>query len=1157
MTPEDCQQHIELSVIEIDDCVLAKELTMTAIAEFERSIASQRFSSFKQLQDNLTVFSDTFGYRFVNSKFSYYHEGTQNRERFVYKYLDLKCAYAKKRDCTAYCNVRCRRNFMYIRCWSMEHNHPPDPPDTSTLVDCTESFKCTFTSMLFDSFQELEAKIRELEQATGTRFTKYSTRMLPESSEYKERLVYERVNYGCIHSGKTKQRDSTYIGVRSQKIGCQARIRACIAKDKLKVMLYSMKHNHIVSNAYWSPGSTRKPFLCDDFSSSPGHVYGKMDGEDAEVDFELDLPNLAATAANGFRDEDLPAMPIVLKKTRSSHSRISDRKTKRTRRLHFYDNDETLNECGALSEVDTLPFYESPTNYLRIRDSKLPMNGFYGDQIGTKDVTIRGNNSNTIKRKARKDGREVTTASANVKHVLPRLIYVDLFLDEYSGCEPACVHYFNAAVYTYVYYEITRLLCIFLMHDYMRPTAPRNRYYYTYASVGRFCSLTIMRKSSGPDRTILYRFSYPVYQLKVIGPNTLLAAGGGGNSKTGVPNRIDVIQFDRPAYTSISQDSNEALIPVNTTLIGGLNTKHEAIMHMTLGCQSSGAASVLALEGSTCQEYFLHANNLEPSTIADEILTEQESAISSTGLGRHFQHQHTLSSASSSSEDSHVTTGVSSTSVTRRLSARTTLSEASEVAKKTPADSSGEEQLPWTCEALRSVSVAPTKALMERRRLDSCSSAGSVSAHLDDGDELTCITSGGPAGCEWCAVGTVHGGVALIDRYALAEETHCSLSLRSSFSASYAFTFDDSGGTFFPLQPFCTLPDASGGRCAPVCDVALSAANFVTVTATTASKERECVQHSVRPLLATISGRPMGSLLCIWRLPVVQDSVTAKRVKFAMDAEGGPEAECAVASSPLLYAEVRMENACIPVEQKKSGQSRSKRSENGTRFRHCEFLRWTHRRPTEEGGLFTFLVTTEQPVSPTTRSVCHLSVWLVPLPISAPSVPAATSGPQPVLGLERFAAVPLPPGEIPACIAVHPSYHRGIIALGTMEGSVDVFMISLRDRGLIRVYSMPKAHPIFVTSLTFLPPRDQRHDAPTYTNSVDQRRLLPPHYELVSSSADRVIRWHRGPSLQRIALLSTTRRPPRSTVFASLLFLLVLTLPLLLPFFHILFSPLF
>eukprot|EP00108_Taenia_solium_P007565 TsM_000645000 transcript=TsM_000645000 gene=TsM_000645000 len=733
---------------------------MTAIVEFERSIASQRFGSFKQLQDNLTVFSDTFGYRFVNSKFSYYHEGTQNRERFVYKYLDLKCAYAKKRNCTAYCNVRCRRNFMYIRCWSMEHNHPPDPPDTSTLVDCTESFKYTFTSMLFDSFQELEAKIRELEQATGTRFTKYSTRMLPESSEHRERLVYERVNYGCIHSGKTKQRDSTYIGVRSQKIGCQARIRACIAKDKLKVMLYSMKHNHIVSNAYWSSGSTRKPFLCDDFSSSPC----KMDGEDAEVDFELDLPNLAATAANGFRDDDLPAMPIVLKKTRSSHSQISDRKNKRSRRLRFCDNDETRNECDAFSEVDTVPFYESSTNYLRIRDSTSPTGGFRDDQIGTEDVNTCGNSNNTNKRKARKYGRGIETGGGG-DIANARTSEGDNDISKREAC---------------------------VISSYMdRPVRVRGL-------------PTIMRKSSGPNRTILYRFSYPVYQLKVIGSNTLLAAGGGGNSKTGVPNRIDVIQFDRPAHAPISQDSNEALIPANTTLIGGLNTKHEAIMHMTLGCQSPGAASILALEGSTCQEYFLHANDLEPSTIADEILTEQESAISSTGLSHHFQHKHTPSSASSSSEDSHFATGVSSTSVMRRLSARITPSEASEVTKKTPADSSGEEQLPWTCEALRSVSVAPTKTLMERRRLDSCSSTGSVSAFLDDGDELTCISSGGPAGGGWCAVGTVHGGVALIDRYALAEATCCSFSPRSPSNASYAFTFDDDAGdAIFPLQVRC------------------------------------------------------------------------------------------------------------------------------------------------------------------------------------------------------------------------------------------------------------------------------------------------------------------------------------------------------------------
>ena len=224
-------------------------------------------------------------------------------------------------------------------------------------------------------------------------------------------------------------------------------------------------------------------------------------------------------------------------------------------------------------------------------------------------------------------------------------------------------------------------------------------------------------------------------------------------------------------------------------------------MQMALGCQSSGAASVLALEGSTCREYFFHANDLEPSTIVNEVFTEQETAISSSD--HIHKHQHSSSSASSSSEESHHSsvTGVSSTTV-RSSSVPENATAIS--AKKTLADSSGNIQPPWTCEALRSVSVAPTKSLIERRRLDSCSSTGSASTLLDVGDELTCIASGGPAGgYGWCAVGTVHGGVALIDRYALEkEEIHSTLS-PSSPSASYAFTFDGGVGAedaVFPLR---------------------------------------------------------------------------------------------------------------------------------------------------------------------------------------------------------------------------------------------------------------------------------------------------------------------------------------------------------------------
>ncbi|KAM7542182.1 hypothetical protein Aperf_G00000011455 [Anoplocephala perfoliata] len=651
-----------------------------------------------------------------------------------------------------------------------------------------------------------------------------------------------------------------------------------------------------------------------------------------------------------------------------------------------------------------------------------------------------------------------------------------------------------------------------------------------------------MSGSNRSDRCILYSFSYPVYQLKAIGPGTLLTAGGGGNPRTGIPNRIDVIQFDRPAYAPANVDIAEALIPKYAAIVGGINTKYEAIMHMALGAQSSNAASILALEKSTCQEYFLHANYLEPSTIADKIPTEQESAISSSrGC---LNHNHTPSS--SSTEDS-FPTGVSSTTANRK-----------HAAKKTPADSSGEEQLPWTCEALRNVRVVPTKALIERRRLDSCSSAGDAYPLKSEGDELTCIASGGPAGGggAWCAVGTVHGGVALFDRFALVDREDGTSAPRSPASASafdsYAFTFDDDlEDVVFPLKPFCTLLDASGGRCAPVCDVALSA---VTFGASAASMKGPATQpHSPTvPLLATISGRPRGSLLCIWRLPLSATPETTivtsdKRAAFGSKSTND---EIDASTSPMLYAEVKMENAHVDADSKKH----QTRSENGTRFRHCEFLRWIHHRPTgvtprasdseERGGLFTFLVTTEQPVSPTTRSVCHLSVWLVPLPSSNSHT---STVPQPVLGLERFAAVPLTPGEIPACITVHPSAHRGIIALGTMEGSVEVYMISLHDRSLVHVYSMPKAHPLFVTSLTFLPPRE-RHSQKRQEGSDAKLCLLPAYYELVSSSADRVIRWHQGPSLESIALIGARAYQPSisSRLFRSLFVLfLVLALPVI------------
>lgn len=43
-------------------------------------------------------------------------------------------------------------------------------------------------------------------KVTGAKFTKYSSRLLPSGHPLKETLVYERVNYNCVHSGTTKRK---------------------------------------------------------------------------------------------------------------------------------------------------------------------------------------------------------------------------------------------------------------------------------------------------------------------------------------------------------------------------------------------------------------------------------------------------------------------------------------------------------------------------------------------------------------------------------------------------------------------------------------------------------------------------------------------------------------------------------------------------------------------------------------------------------------------------------------------------------------------------------------------------------------------------------------------------------------------------------------
>ncbi|VDQ09965.1 unnamed protein product [Trichobilharzia regenti] len=100
----------------------------------------------------------------------------------------------------------------------------------------------------------------------------------------------------------------------------------------------------------------------------------------------------------------------------------------------------------------------------------------------------------------------------------------------------------------------------------------------------------------------------------------------------------------------------------------------------------------------------------------------------------------------------------------------------------------------------------------------------------------------------------------------------------------------------------------------------------------------------------------------------------------------------------------------------------------------------TNSKDENSNNVESMLVTTLQPLCANRRSFSRLIVWSVP---HASSLGSESSGSgrihQPVQ-LNAFAEITLPQGHLPACLAVHPSRSRGLIAVGTMEGRVDVYL---------------------------------------------------------------------------------------------------------------------
>ncbi|CAH8681203.1 unnamed protein product [Schistosoma rodhaini] len=628
-------------------------------------------------------------------------------------------------------------------------------------------------------------------------------------------------------------------------------------------------------------------------------------------------------------------------------------------------------------------------------------------------------------------------------------------------------------------------------------------------------------------------FPYPLYVVDVLDRNSLVVAGGGGSVKTGVPNRIDIINLYR--------NGQDARTPVDVQKSGGLDTGTEAVMSLTVVNPGDGGF-IASLEGQKCVEYIVQSKvNLVASPAK---LLNVEKPASTTDVLEETNLRHRSRRRCTDDKDS----GLNKMSTSMQDS------------DKKDKNNSLNEPVPleWELTKVREYTLMEQ---ISSSADDSGSESPSGSAPKSLSGMPTCVTHGGPAGT-WLAIGSDSGSVFLINRH-----------IQQRF-------LDEKQLGDSPYQSLIVYPDVSGGLSTGVCSMTFSHGSTC--------KQDDSTSY---PLLATICDRPDWSTLRVWCTNInlypksflflndiksIRSTLnshqqliklktnTSKRnssnergirmktfisnsdnndnsfkiqddILFSQSMEKYPYAIASCSSLSFHGATPPPSPNLVSTSNKVTSERSSDRS--NYRFRHCQFMKYSLKSPISSNqslssseGLKTsesytvesMLVTTIQPLCANRRSFSRLVVWSVPHPSEAATNESLSSNNikmhQPIQ-LKTFAEITLPQGHLPACLAVHPSRSRGLIGVGTMEGRVDVYFLSPSTHCLINIYTLNNAHPIFVTALTFLR-EDSYVLGRTCQKPISYLPLKSDSFDLVSVSVDRLVKWHHGPTYSTIGKLS-------------------------------------
>nr|VZH91153.1 unnamed protein product [Spirometra erinaceieuropaei] len=190
------------------------------------------FNSYEELRQKIDEFEKLTGLCYKMRRSNKFDRRYRAHERLVlrYKALTFACKNYLRREnpCKSIIDARAIGEFLNVTRICMTHNHEvveestieDSNPECSSETDTTHIFSKVFTSLTFDSFDKLQAKLKEFQEVTGALYVIRNSNRFPENSPYHLNLKYRTLRYACYHFGKYESGASIRLNQKTSKLEC-------------------------------------------------------------------------------------------------------------------------------------------------------------------------------------------------------------------------------------------------------------------------------------------------------------------------------------------------------------------------------------------------------------------------------------------------------------------------------------------------------------------------------------------------------------------------------------------------------------------------------------------------------------------------------------------------------------------------------------------------------------------------------------------------------------------------------------------------------------------------------------------------------------------------------------------------------------------------